>query len=393
MHEDRRLRVGLLTAQNARDPTTFSGTPYYMARALERHCEVVHLGPVRAVRHVVGRARSGLSRVVRGRRRAYEHSLALSREYGSRFARRIPPDLDAIVAPFAAAEIAFLETDLPIVYTSDATFERMVGYHPGFLGLHPEYEAEGNEVERRALGRSAIAIYPSEWAAESARGFYGMPPAKVHVIPYGANLDEVPDRDAVEPAKAGSTCRILFLGVDWERKGGGVVYEAVRLLRARGVDARFTACGSVPPVPLDPDHARVIPRLDKRIPTQERELSRLLLDANFLVLPTLNDCYGIVFCEASAHGTPSIAPRTGGVPGAVHDGENGILLPVAAGAVEYADVIHNLVLDRTRYLALVRSSRAAYEDRLNWNAWARRVCGLLATLRQERADTPQQAPR
>ena len=65
-----------------------------MSRALERHCgEVVHLGPVVAIRERLGRMGSGLSRLLRGRRRAYHHSLALSREYARRFAPRIREDL------------------------------------------------------------------------------------------------------------------------------------------------------------------------------------------------------------------------------------------------------------------------------------------------------------
>ncbi len=40
----RRPRIGVLTSQDARDPVPVSGTPYHMARALERHAgEVVYL--------------------------------------------------------------------------------------------------------------------------------------------------------------------------------------------------------------------------------------------------------------------------------------------------------------------------------------------------------------
>jgi glycosyltransferase involved in cell wall biosynthesis len=373
-----RRRIGYLTSRDARDPASWSGTPYFMARALQRHCgDVEYLGPVRAFQEMRGRVASGLSVAVRGRRRAYHHSLGLAREYGRIFERRLHPNLDLIVAPAASTEIACLDTRIPIVYTSDATFERMLGYHPGFTNLAPDYEAEGHEVERLALRRAALVLYPSEWAAESARRFYGVEPERVHVFPYGANLEVIPPVDAIRRAKSIATCRILFLGVNWERKGGPVVYEAVRLLRDRGIDAQLTICGSVPPDPVDPTFARVIPRLDKRRPEEASRLSWLLLHSSFLVLPTRNDCFGIVFCEASAHGTPSIAPRTGGVPAAVTEGQNGVLLDTRAGPAEYAATIERLFFDRPRYENMVRSSRAAFEDRLNWDRWGKRVSQLM----------------
>lgn len=378
-----RLRIGLVASEDARDRASWSGTMYYMAQALERHCgEVVHLGPVFAVRELVGRLTSGVSLALRGRRRPYHHTLALSREFARRFESRLSPDLDLLFAPAASTQIALLETGIPIIYTSDATIARNHDYHPGFSDLKPSYLAEANEIEKRALERAALVLYPSEWAAESARDFYGIDPSKIEVIPYGANLDLVPERERIRGAKSETTCRLLFLGVNWERKGGAVAYEAFQELRQMGIDARLTICGSVPPFPVDPEHVRVIPRLDKNDPAEQAQLSELLLESNFLVLPTLNDCYGVVFCEASAHGTPSLAPSTGGVGGAITDGENGFLLPVGAAPTAYARRIAEVFSAPVRYAALSESSRDAFDERLNWDAWGGRVRELISQTRR-----------
>jgi glycosyltransferase involved in cell wall biosynthesis len=276
--------------------------------------------------------------------------------------------------------MAFLETDIPIVYSTDATLELLLGYYLGFTGMSAGYLAQAREIEQRALDRSRMVLYPSEWAAASARRDYGVPASRVHVIPYGPNVDSVPPRGIIEGAKSDDVCRILFLGVSWERKGGATAYEAVRLLRARGVDARLTICGCTPPMPVDPAFTTVIPHLDKNVPAEAARLSELLLHASFLVLPTVADCFGIVFCEASAHGTPSVAPDTGGVGGAVVTGENGILLPEGSSPDEYAAEIARLFQDRARYRALVSSSRASFEQRLNWDRWGQKVSELLGTL-------------
>ena len=374
----RRLRVGLLTSGDARDRSSWSGIPYYMGQALERQpCEVVYLGPVFSSMEFFGRARSGLSRVMLGRRRPYHHSLALSKQYGRLFAKRLRDDLDVIFAPAGSTQVAFLETDLPLVYTSDTTFERMHGYYPAFSNLSAGYAAMGNEIEGRALRKASAVLYPSRWAADSAVGFYGVDASRVHVFPYGANLDTVPPRDALAGAKRRDVCTLTFLGVDWERKGGPIAYDTVAALREMGVEAELVVCGCVPPARYRAGWVRVVGRLDKNVPGQQAELSRLLLGSTFLLVPTRHECFGIVFCEASAHGTPSIATDTGGVGGAVQQGKNGFLLPPGAAPSEYARLIHELFRDRERYLALVASSREAYEESLNWDAWGARAFRII----------------
>lgn len=376
-----RPTIGFLTAGDARDRSTWSGIPFYMAQALQRHCgDVAYLGPVFAYRHLLGRVRSGLSRKLRGRRIPYEHTLPLSAEYARRIGKTLPPRIDVIFAASASTEIASLDTDIPIVYSTDATLRLLHGYYPGFSGLTDAYIRDAEEIERRALHRSSLVLYPSEWAARSARDHYGVTSSRVHVVPYGANLDVVPSARAIAAAKGGDRCDLLFLGVDWARKGGAIAYDATRLLRERGIDARLTICGTTPDFKVDAAFTTVIPRLDKNIPAEQARLSALLLEATLLILPTWSECYGIVFCEASAHGTPSVTRDTGGVGGAVTPGENGVLLPPEAGAAEYADVIACLVGDRARYAAMVASSRAAFDARLNWDEWGTRVAGLIRTL-------------
>jgi glycosyltransferase involved in cell wall biosynthesis len=97
-------------------------------------------------------------------------------------------------------------------------------------------------------------------------------------------------------------------------------------------------------------------------------------------LPTRADCYGIVFCEAAAHGVPSIAPATGGVSCAIRDGETGILLPPDATKADYATVISTIFANPQQLARLKRSSRDAFEARLNWPAWSRHVSDLIRTL-------------
>src|SRR5205085_4346229 len=76
----------------------------------------------------------------------------------------------------------------PVAFWTDATFAQMVGLYPEFQRLTTATIENGDRLERLALSRSSVAIYASDWAAQSAIRDYGADPAKISVIPFGANL-------------------------------------------------------------------------------------------------------------------------------------------------------------------------------------------------------------
>jgi glycosyltransferase involved in cell wall biosynthesis len=79
-------------------------------------------------------------------------------------------------------------------------------------------------------------------------------------------------------------------------------------------------------------------------------------------------------------GLPIITTNTGGVPEIVKEGENGFLLPYEAEGDAYAEVIARVYRGDEYYAELVRASRAAFEERLDWDAWGVPVKHILADL-------------
>jgi glycosyltransferase involved in cell wall biosynthesis len=376
-----RPTIGLLTSVDSRRlGPNWAATGHYMAKTMQEHCgNVVHLDPLHSPVRVAGKAANRVARELFGRAYDFSSTILQARDWSRVLTPRLH-GIDVILAASAAPQIALLDTDIPIVYTSDATFALVADYYPFYTGLPPWNSRIAQELEARVLRGAALLVYPSEWAAHSARTDYGIGADKVHVLPYGANFDEIPSRAVATASRTESVCRLLFVGVDWERKGGDIAYETLQALRTGGIDAELTIVGCEPPRGVDRGSLRVVGNLNKEIRSEREQLSRLYLESDFLLLPTRAECYGMVFCEASAHGTPSITTDTGGVAGAVRHGENGILLPSSADGRAYAAVIAELAGDRSRYDTLVRSSRDAYEERLNWDSWGRRLSPLISTL-------------
>ena len=380
---EQRLRIGFLSSLDPKDKRVWSGTYYYTAQALQKHCgEVIYITP-KEDQSSETLAFSKKLRVFIKKNFAFTALFAIGRKYfvsnyriftAKRFVKsanvrlqELP--LDVIVAAASLTEVAFLETDIPIVLVEDATFGTLHDYYPQYTHLPKRVVREMNALSEKAIKKSSLLIYSSTWAAQSAIEDYGATPENVHVVPIGANIDQPPAKGRVLSQKDSSRCRLLFIGFDWQRKGGDIAFETLLKLEEMGVPAELIVCGCVPPASYRHPQMKIIPFLDKNDPVQNSEFEQLYLSSHFLLLPTRNECFGIVFCEANAFGLPVIATATGGTPEAVRNGENGFLLPLEARGDAYANIIAELFQDEQRYAAMVQSSRDAFDTRLNWDAW------------------------
>lgn len=350
-----------------------------MAKALEEHVgEVVHLGPdsslLSRLIERAGNTTSHYSYSAFGRRISADHNCILSSRLAHVFKQRVAnSDCDILFAPVAPAEIAFLETDVPIVYNSDLTWANIVDYYPICSSLFAFANREGERTEQAALNRATMLIFSSAWVANTAINHYGVAKEKVHAVPYGANLDDPPSRSDALLHDIHEPIELLWVGVDWERKGGATAFDCLKKLQADGADARLTVCGCTPPKAFEDKDLRVIPFLDKSVEQDRRAFAELYLKAHFFLFPTLAEAFGIVLCESAAYGLPVLARNTGGVEEVVTDGENGFLMPPDATGADYAQKIQRILSDPALYRSLVVKSRDAYEQRLNWNAWGRSV--------------------
>ncbi|OGW37876.1 MAG: hypothetical protein A2010_10675 [Nitrospirae bacterium GWD2_57_9] len=369
-----KIRIAFLTPQDPLNRRSWSGTLSFMAGALGKHCgEVVFLGPA-PFAQFGGKAINRITRAFLNKRYDYSHSISYARKCASFFESKLAGSgCDLIFAPAAATGIAYLNTSIPIVYVSDTTFALLHGYYPEFTNLLKKSINDGNAIERSAIGKAETIVYSSEWAARSAARDYGAAPDKIRVIPFGANLEMAPPRDAVVNRKKSNKCRLLFLAVNWTRKGGSLAFDTLQNLKNRGVDAELIVCGCVPPARISSERMTVIPYLDKNNAPDRKRLTELLLSADFLLLPTRHDCTPVVFCEANAFGLPVITCDTGGVSAVIRNGENGFMLPSKAGGADYAEMIAAVYRDDRRYSELRLSCRAAFEERLNWGSWAKAV--------------------
>lgn len=376
-----RYRIAFLTYYDPADKQKLSGSSYYIMKTLQKYVgDVTNLGPVE-----IGNAFFGyLNRFFKLFPKPYNlnHSYFYSYFYSRVFKRKLAGrKYDFIFAPRGSTQIALLKTEIPIIYYTDTTFKSMYNYYSWFSNFLKLSEIEGNSIERKALNIAKSIIFSSSWAANSAINDYQIPQSKVNVVPLGPNVDYIPTSDEIKASKGSTICKLLFIGVEWERKGGKIAFDTLIELKRKGIKSTLTIVGVKPPPEFRDKDMKVISFLNKNHKTDSDKFNKLLLDSHFLILPTREECFGVVFCEASAYGLPSLAARTGGVATAIAVNKNGFLFELSDGGKEYANKIAELFLDyNNKYLPLSINSRRYYDEVLNWESFGNSILKIVDSL-------------
>lgn len=350
-------RVGVVFPGAGDSPSAWSGVPRGLADGIAATgTDVTHVSAGRLTR--AERAIARLARLAEGGSlKASLRSRALARELGRTLA----------CAAYVQIGSTFeLPAGLRYVTFEDMTVAQaeVLGHFEG-AGLSGRDLAAWRGRQPRIYEGATACCVASRWAADSLVHDYGVPLAKVHVVGFGRN--HTPKVDKRDWARA----RFLFVGNDWERKGGPAVVRAFTALRSELADIRLDLVGSHP---ADlPDGVRGHGRLRLDVPGERAELDRLFALATCFVMPSRYEPFGIVYTEASAAGISSIGTSVGGAGDVIAD---------AGRLVEPGD--HETLLAAMRELAHPATAaelgwRArARGEHFSWRAVAERVLGAAA---------------
>lgn len=364
------MRIAYISSATPFARKSWSGIPWYSHREVLRRFPDTHVVETPSLDRITTSVAT-LERVgfaVRRRQVVTQHYSSII----NRQLEKLQPD--AIVAVAAAHKIAYIDRKWPLVYAADAMYATIIEHYGKYRSLPRRARMQGDTVQRALLERIDRALLCSRWAADAACETYGIDPALIDIVPMGANLDMDPGFH--QPITDGPL-RLLFVGYAWERKGGPLLLEIWRELRRRTGDAELHIVGANPARAQGLDGVTVHGKINKSNRDEYEKLIELYRRSSFLAMPSREEAFGIVYCEAAAFGRPVIAALTGGVGGVVDDDETGLLLPLNASPADYADRILALWGRRDDYLAMCLAARRKYESTLNWSAWGDAVAGAL----------------
>jgi glycosyltransferase involved in cell wall biosynthesis len=374
------MRIGYVTTYDASDVREWSGLGYFIAKALENQSiDVVPIGPLTEYCDSTLRVKHFFARYVTRKGWLKEREPRVLQSYADQVASRLKTlAVDVVFSP-GTIPISYLECNLPIAFWTDATFAGMTNFYPGRSNLSKGSQRNGNSMEQAALSRSRLAIYSSDWAAKTAKDNYQVDDRKVKVVPFGPNISRQQNLEDVRRSigqRPTNCCNLLFVGVDWYRKGGDIAVEIARDLNQRGLKTQLTIVGCTPADEL-PAFVSTKGFLSKTNQAKRARLDQLFAESHFVILPTRADCVPVVIAEANSFGVPVVASNVGGIPTVVDHGVNGAMFSTQNFGGQASDFIFSAMNDAMTYRQLAECALGQYEDRLNWNVAGKKVKQLL----------------
>ena len=377
---DKKLKIGFVSVEDPNDAKAWSGIPYHLLKALRKQDVSIEVfSPLkRRFRYALTPFKVA-ARLLNREVELDRYQLAL-RSYARQLKQKMRRKPVDVILSLSSIPVALLECKEPIVFYTDSIFHMMHGYYGGrWNRLTPAAIRRGICQEERALEACTLAVYSSNWSANGARKLTR--PDKIRVVPFGANLPVDHDLGIIRKwvqerlLRMQSECRLLFIGVDWERKGGAIAVETARLLNEMGMKTKLTIVGCHPSEDL-PEFVEVFGFINKQTSEGRKQLKELYSQASFFILPTRAEASAIVYCEASAFGVPAITFKTGGVEDYVRDQINGLCLPLDSKPEIFARSIKEAAEDTVRYSALCLVAFQEYKTRLNWDSAASAMVDL-----------------
>jgi glycosyltransferase involved in cell wall biosynthesis len=175
-------------------------------------------------------------------------------------------------------------------------------------------KSDGWLARERLAYRFADHIFTSsDFARMSLIEDYDCLPEDVTTVGGGVNIEVPPSY----PLRKRPVRTILFLGLDWKRKGGPDLVRAFRRLRTSVPDLRLIIAGAAPR--LDE------PGISVRGVVKPSEVPGLFAEADIFCMPSHVEPSAGVYLEAAAYGLPVVATHVGGTPERVVDGVTGYL--------------------------------------------------------------------
>jgi glycosyltransferase involved in cell wall biosynthesis len=253
------------------------------------------------------------------RNRYDAHSAALTMSLRSLLARRrmMHAHLDGIVQ--IGSTFTLPASGVPYVTLEDMTVRQGVATHPVFSRMSAPGIAGWERRRARVYAGARMCAAASHWTAASLIGDYGILSERVAVVGFGAT------HRSLAPERAWSPPRFLFVGLDWERKGGPLLLRAFARVREALPTATLDVVGGHPPIAQAGVNAHGVLSQSR---ARDRDLMlELFARATCLVVPSLSEPFGIVYLEAGSAGIPSIVSAEGGGRDAIGPDGGAIVAP------------------------------------------------------------------
>jgi glycosyltransferase involved in cell wall biosynthesis len=355
-----------------RDPRTASGVAAHLFDAFERRGNLAGSLSSLPSRMADLAARAwSVAPTKSAWRSRYRLSLSLTRSYERAAAGRIAAEggraeYDAFFQIGAYCNVSHV-VKKPIFTYHDNDILTMVQCDPRMRGTNEgARHVRARVAYEKSVFESATRVFTfSDWCAAAIAEKYGVGRDRIDVVGAGANLDP----GLLNGERDYAAQHALFIGIDFERKGGPDVLRAFARVRRQLPAARLSIVGGQKPGPIAPGVTSL------GFVRGKSELAAVIRSASLFVMPSRWEPFGVAFLEAMAAGLPCVGSDLFAMPEII--GDTGTV--VRPGDDEQlARVMHGYLSDADACADRGRAARARYGATYGWDRVADRVVAVIA---------------
>lgn len=261
----------------------------------------------------------------------------------------------------------YIYQDLTVPYVKYMSKHDLVGFRYSGFQVYCEKEIEIRYQSQMDYYKHCSGIFTmGKWAAIDLVERCGIPKDKVFHVGGGVNLDT----SKIDYSKKEGR-RFLFVGRDFERKGGFLVCEAFNKLKRQRPNIELYIAGPKE----DPILKHSITGYHFMGDCDHNKLSELFNLCDVFVMPSYFEAYGLVFIEALTYGLPCIGRDAYEMPYFIEEGKTGFLLKNESSS-ELSKLMSAL-LDNKGILQNVKDKRSWYVHEYSWKNVANRMLAVV----------------
>jgi alpha-maltose-1-phosphate synthase len=245
----------------------------------------------------------------------------------------------------------------------------------GLEGVSSKRIDQALRYDEQTAGEMTAIFTFSEYLRQSFISDFHVPAERVFNVGAGINFTSK-DCPPPNPYKDHSAPRVLFIGVDFVRKGGPLLLQAFRIVRETLPAAELHIVGPKK-IPAVPPGVVFHGRLSKADPAQKQKLESLLRGSSLFVLPSLYEPFGIAPLEAMLYQLPCLVTDAWAFRETVSAGVNGDR--VAKGSVDdLAAKLLELLTNPEQLAVMGTQGRDLVLRKYTWSAVANRMSDAMS---------------
>jgi glycosyltransferase involved in cell wall biosynthesis len=270
----------------------------------------------------------------------------------SRAANKIKHKFDAILQ--ISATFSFDQNDkkrVPHYLLTDYTMQLAIKHNPALL--HRNRMRLWLKEEKKLYNKVAAIFIPAKYLIDYFQMDYDVLPSKCTVIGYGSKFP-------VQTKEHNHNCKkILFVGKDFDRKGGNDLLAAFAIVRENIPDAELIIVGPAINPAENMDGVSFFGHVNDPI-----KLQNIYRQCSIFAMPSHHEPFGLVFLEAMANGLVCIGSSIDAMPEIMSNSG----FTIEKGNIkELASEISKLLLNPLLVSELSKLSQEKINAHYNWS--------------------------